>query len=117
MINQGLAVRVEKGIDIACSATHEEIVDTLSIHLPGPMAYFADLGLTIFGDFVSAPGWVLMSREKQRLRVVQVVNPAGKDLETHLGPNNSIYIGELVDSATNSRNSPTVSCTRHNPTK
>ncbi|KAJ7434640.1 hypothetical protein B0H11DRAFT_1938337 [Mycena galericulata] len=50
LINQGLAVRSDNEIEIPLSATHEDIVDVLSEHLPGPMAWFEHVGLSVFKD-------------------------------------------------------------------
>ncbi|KAJ7771995.1 hypothetical protein DFH07DRAFT_768108 [Mycena maculata] len=95
LINQGLAVRKDGGIGIPVSATHEEIVDILSDNLPLPMVFFDHLGPTIFTDpyggeeILSAPGYVLFTRVRQRLEVVQITHPTGRDFQTHLGPKNA----------------------------
>ncbi|KAJ7463792.1 hypothetical protein B0H11DRAFT_2240736 [Mycena galericulata] len=113
LINQGLAVRSENEIEIPLSASYEDVVDILSDHLPGPMAYFQHLGLSVFRDpngvkIVSAPGWVLLTRVKQRLEVVQVVNPTGKDFHTHRGAksaaeNRFIFLSSRVPIPRNER--------------
>ncbi|KAJ7734872.1 hypothetical protein B0H16DRAFT_1767019 [Mycena metata] len=92
LINLGLAVRKDGRFEIPLSATHEDIVDLLSEALPGPMAYFEHLGPTVFTNAVAgldlqAPPWVLLTRVKQHLEIVQVVHPAGIDLFTHRGKN------------------------------
>ncbi|KAJ7716202.1 hypothetical protein B0H16DRAFT_1736159 [Mycena metata] len=92
LINLGLAVRKDGRFEISLSATHEDIVDLLSEALPGPMAYFEHLGPTVFTNAVAgldlqAPPWVLLTRVKQHLEIVQVVHPAGIDLFTHRGKN------------------------------
>ncbi|KAJ7487497.1 hypothetical protein B0H11DRAFT_1913183 [Mycena galericulata] len=74
LINQGLAVRSDNEIEIPLSATHEDIVDVLSEHLPGPMAWFEHVGLSVFKDPNSTK---------------IVVNPTGKDFHTHRGGKNA----------------------------
>ncbi|KAJ6563440.1 hypothetical protein DFH09DRAFT_1082488 [Mycena vulgaris] len=88
-VNQGLAVRKDNQIKIALSATHEDVVDLLSQHLPGPMAYFDQIGRSVFGDTISggmvrAAPWVLLTWVKTKLEIVHVANPTGQDLYTHL---------------------------------
>lgn len=105
LVNQGLAIRFDGGKDVSLSATHEDIVDLLSVALPGPMRFFEHLGLTVFTDpstgltILSAPPWCLLTRVRQRLEIVQVVNPTGRDLFTHRGPKNTtdrnIYLCEF----------------------
>ncbi|KAJ7704836.1 hypothetical protein B0H17DRAFT_1193343 [Mycena rosella] len=90
-VNQGLAVRKDNGIEISMSATHDEIIDLLSSLLPRPMVYFNHIGLTVFTEPSSgleiwkAPPWVHLSRVRQHLEIVQVVNPTGRDFYTHRG--------------------------------
>ncbi|KAJ7454503.1 hypothetical protein FB451DRAFT_1373553 [Mycena latifolia] len=93
LVNQGLAARKDGQIDIPLSATHDDIVDIFSVHLPGPMAYFDQLGPSVFTDettetSVVTPRWVLCTRVKQKLEIVQVARPTGRDLHTHRGPKN-----------------------------
>ncbi|KAJ7126496.1 hypothetical protein C8R46DRAFT_1027815 [Mycena filopes] len=91
LVNLGLAIRKE--ILISSTATHEDIIDLLSEHLGGPMAYFENIGPTTFttptGLTVDAPPFVLLSRVRQRLEVVQVLNPNGEDFFTHRGKHTS----------------------------
>ncbi|KAJ6511624.1 hypothetical protein DFH09DRAFT_883864, partial [Mycena vulgaris] len=92
-VNQGLAVRKDNQIEIALSATHEDVVNLISQYLPGPMAYFDQIGRSVFGDAISggmvrAAPWVLLTRVKTKLEIVHVANPTGQDLYTHRGPRN-----------------------------
>ncbi|KAJ6510323.1 hypothetical protein DFH09DRAFT_1100532 [Mycena vulgaris] len=87
------SVRKDNQIEIALSATHEDVVDLLSQHLPGPMAYFDQIGRSVFGDAISggmvrAAPWVLLTWVKTKLEIVHVANPTGQDLYTHRGPRN-----------------------------
>ncbi|KAJ7144676.1 hypothetical protein C8R46DRAFT_1027195 [Mycena filopes] len=92
LVNLGLAIRKE--ILISSTATHEDIIDLLSEHLGGPMAYFENIGPTTFttptGLTVDAPPFVLLSRVRQRLEVVQVLNPNGEDFFTHRGKHSNV---------------------------
>ncbi|KAJ7468847.1 hypothetical protein B0H11DRAFT_1907382 [Mycena galericulata] len=91
LINQGLAIRRDDQIEIPLAATHQEIVDILSENLSGPMAYFDMIGPTIFNDpssgaqVLSVPGWVLLTRVRQRLEIVEVAHPTGNDVFVHRG--------------------------------
>jgi hypothetical protein len=107
LVSQGLAVRNDDNIEVSMSATHEDIVDLLSEHLSGPMAYFEQIGPTVFTDPISglerltSPPWVLLGRNKQRLEIVHVVRPTGRDLYVHCGPKNIlgqryIIVGQFV---------------------
>lgn len=107
LINQGLAVRKDTAIEIAISATHEEMVDLISQHLPGPMVFFDQLGSTVFTDLsgaevLSMPAWVILTRARQHLEVVEVVHPTGQDfhdnrvLTKNVTESRIIYLCELV---------------------
>jgi hypothetical protein len=107
LINRGLAVRNDDNIEVPMSATHEEVVDLLSEQLSGPMAYFEQIGPTVFTDPISgfdaltSPPWMLLGRNKQRLEIVHVVRPTGKDLYLHRGPKNMhgqryIILGQFI---------------------
>ncbi|KAJ7464811.1 hypothetical protein B0H11DRAFT_2240570 [Mycena galericulata] len=91
LINQGLAIRKDNQIEIPLAATHQEIVDILSENLSGPMAYFDMIGPTVFNDpssgaqVLSVPGWVLLTRVRQRLEIVEVAHPTGNDVFVHRG--------------------------------
>ncbi|KAJ6604816.1 hypothetical protein DFH09DRAFT_1300971 [Mycena vulgaris] len=90
LVNKRLAIRKDNGIEIPVSAAHEDVIDLFSELLSGPMGYFDSIGHTVFTDPVSgleifAPPWVLLTRVRQHLRVVHVVNPTGRDLNTHRG--------------------------------
>ncbi|KAJ6494115.1 hypothetical protein C8R47DRAFT_1118437 [Mycena vitilis] len=54
------------------------------------MRYFERVGLTVFTDstgaaVISAPPWCLLTRVRQHLEIVQVVNPTGQDFFNHRG--------------------------------
>ncbi|KAJ7078133.1 hypothetical protein B0H15DRAFT_860676 [Mycena belliarum] len=101
LVNEGLAYRKDGQIEISINATYEEVVDILSEVLPGPMRYLDNLtGLVVFereGRSFKAAPWVLTTKVKQRLEVVPIALPTGRDLLTHRGSgseNRYIIIGK-----------------------
>ncbi|KAJ7085469.1 hypothetical protein B0H15DRAFT_783179, partial [Mycena belliarum] len=100
LVNEGLAYRKDGQIEISINATYEEVVDILSEVLPGPMRYLDKMGLVVFereGRSFKAAPWVLTTKVKQRLEVVPIALPTGRDLLTHRGSgseNRYIIIGK-----------------------
>ncbi|KAJ7701591.1 hypothetical protein B0H17DRAFT_1128364 [Mycena rosella] len=86
LVNQGLAARKDDKIEIPLHP-----LDTSS----WPHGYFDHLGPNVFANpttesslVVTTPPWVLCMRVRQRLEIVQVASPTGRDVHTHRGPKN-----------------------------
>jgi hypothetical protein len=84
--NAGLAhIARGDGVTFPVNSTADEVIEILGDCLPKVFAWLSDLGCTEFvdndGDTVSTTGWVLMMPKRQRLKVVQLLELTGRDLQ------------------------------------